>query len=319
MAPASRPRIYVSNEQSGDVSVVDPLSGQVVSTIPVGKRPRGIRLSHDGKLLFVAVTGSSAAPPGQGERETVDPSADGIAVVDLASGRKVRVLESGNDPEAFDLSPDGRTLYVSDEAAGTLGVVDIAHGKLVRTVPVGEEPEGVRVTPDGSQVYVTCEGSQQVVVVGLPNGDVLAKIRTGPRPRGVIFTPDGSWAFVTNEQGHGMTVIDPRTLTAVKDIPIDLPRVKPMGLALAPDGRTLYVTGGRGGTVSWVDVASMGLQKTVEHLGARLWGVGVSADGRNLFATDGPANEVVELEAQTGEILRHIAVGRSPWGIAISR
>jgi YVTN family beta-propeller protein len=57
--------VYVSNERSGDVSVIDPKSNEVVETIPVGKRPRGIGVSRDGKLVYVALSGSPITPPGQ--------------------------------------------------------------------------------------------------------------------------------------------------------------------------------------------------------------------------------------------------------------
>src|SRR4051812_40170852 len=85
---AGGPRAYVSNEAAGTVSVIDPEDGAVVATIPVGRRPRGMRLSPDGRTLYVALSGSPAVPPGGAERDDVRPapdrSADGIAVVDLA-------------------------------------------------------------------------------------------------------------------------------------------------------------------------------------------------------------------------------------------
>src|SRR4051794_15113599 len=37
--------IYVSNERSGDVTVIDGANNAVLSTLPVGKRPRGIHCS----------------------------------------------------------------------------------------------------------------------------------------------------------------------------------------------------------------------------------------------------------------------------------
>src|ERR671925_76858 len=60
-------RLFVTNEQGGDISVVDVAGQRVVATIPVGKRPRGIRLSPDGTTLFVALSGSPIAPPGVDE------------------------------------------------------------------------------------------------------------------------------------------------------------------------------------------------------------------------------------------------------------
>src|SRR5262249_55879376 len=54
-APAGAAMAYVSNEKSNTVSVLDTDSWQVVRTIKVGQRPRGITVTHDGKFVLVAV------------------------------------------------------------------------------------------------------------------------------------------------------------------------------------------------------------------------------------------------------------------------
>ena len=52
--PAGAFTAYVSNEKSNTVSVIDTDKFQVVKTIKVGQRPRGIELTKDGKFLLVA-------------------------------------------------------------------------------------------------------------------------------------------------------------------------------------------------------------------------------------------------------------------------
>ena len=98
--------------------------------------------------MFVALSGSPKCPPtmpdAECEKLKADKSKDGIAVVDAASRKVTRVLPGGSDPEAFDISLDGGTLFVSNEDAGTASIVDVASGKIRATVPVGKEPEGVR-------------------------------------------------------------------------------------------------------------------------------------------------------------------------------
>ena len=49
-------------------------------------------------------------------------------VVDLETGELVRTYPSGQDPEAFDLSHDGRTLYVSNEETAEMSVLDLEGG-----------------------------------------------------------------------------------------------------------------------------------------------------------------------------------------------
>jgi YVTN family beta-propeller protein len=62
-AESSAPRIYVTNEVSGDLSVIDSGTRKVIATVPLGKRPRGIHTSADQKTLYVALSGSPISGP----------------------------------------------------------------------------------------------------------------------------------------------------------------------------------------------------------------------------------------------------------------
>src|SRR5438067_13148536 len=56
--------IYVTNEQGGDLTIVNGGTNAPAGTIVLGKRPRGIKLSPDRTQLFVALSGSPIAGPG---------------------------------------------------------------------------------------------------------------------------------------------------------------------------------------------------------------------------------------------------------------
>ena len=75
---------FVSNEKSGDVTVIDGTSDAVVGTFAVGKRPRGIHATPDGKRIFVTLSGSPRmAPRVDTERAAADKTADGLGVIDV--------------------------------------------------------------------------------------------------------------------------------------------------------------------------------------------------------------------------------------------
>ena len=160
----------------------------VVGTVPTCKRPRHMqRLPGSGRMLV------ACGDSGQAD------------VIDLATRKSVARLPLGNDPEAFDLSLDGRTLYVSNEDDSALSFIDVASGKRLKSVPVGEEPEGVKVSPDGKRVYVTSEVANTVHVIDTASGEVLKNITVAKRPRRLAFTPDGAELWVTNELGSSAT------------------------------------------------------------------------------------------------------------------
>src|SRR5437868_5940798 len=50
--------IFVSNERSADVTIIDGTTSSVVATVPAGKRPRGIHVSPDGRRIYLVLSGS---------------------------------------------------------------------------------------------------------------------------------------------------------------------------------------------------------------------------------------------------------------------
>src|SRR5689334_824566 len=150
--------VYISNEASGDLTIIDPVKMEATGTVPIGKRARGIHPSPDGKLIYIALSGSPFAPPGVDESTLPPPdkSADGIGVYDIAENKFLRKVPGGSDPEQFAVGKDG-ILYISNEDAAGVSFVDPTKGQVLTTIPTGEEPEGVTLSPDGKNVYSTSE------------------------------------------------------------------------------------------------------------------------------------------------------------------
>ncbi len=314
-------RVYVSDEDGGNVIVLNTSNDAVVARIAVGKRPRGLRVSPDGTRLFVALSGTPKAGPGVDDSQLppADRTADGIGVIDLSSLKLLRVIPGGKDPELFDVTSDGKRLWVSNEDAAEAALVDIEAGQVVRRVPVGKEPEGVGIHPDGKVVYITNEADNSVSVLDIESGKPMTQIATGGRPRSVIFTGDGLRAFIACETTHALTIIDARTHTRSGELDLPGDMVRPMGLVISADGRTLYVSGGRGKTVHVIalDEAGPRLKTTITDAGMRPWGIGVTRSGDRLYTANGPSGDVSVIDTATSAVLRRIAVGGSPWGVAI--
>jgi YVTN family beta-propeller protein len=182
-AAAGSFQVYVSNERGNTITVIDGTTFKALGTFAVGKRPRGIHASPDGKLVYVAVSGTPVEPPPKldakgnpifenkkddddGQSKS-DKAADGVAVIDVATRKVLRKLKVGSDPEEFDLTADGKQLVVSNEDVKTASLIDTASGKLLRIVPIAGEPEGVGIAPDGKHVWLTCETSGDIFSIDL--------------------------------------------------------------------------------------------------------------------------------------------------------
>jgi len=310
---------YVSNEDSGDLTIIAVETNEVVGTIPVGKRPRGVRVSSDGRTVYVALSGSPKCPPTIPdevcEQRIADKSADGIAVIDTVSRALTRVLPGGSDPEQFDINADQTRLYVSNEDSDQASIVDIVSGEVVKTIAVGREPEGVKLSQDGTQFYVTNESDHDVAIVDADTGEVLSKVKVGLRPRDVIFSADNTRAYVSAELGYSVAVIDVVNRSLITNI--QMPEGSfAMGLALSPDNETLYVANGRATTVVKVDLTTNAVVGSVTA-GVRPWGLAITGDGKFLYTANGPSNDVTVIDSTTFTVIATIAAGRSPWGVAI--
>src|SRR5260370_29378296 len=66
-------RIYVTNEKSGDLSVIDGSTLQLIATVPLGKRPRSIHASPDHRFLYITLSGSPLAAPRQDKSKLPPP------------------------------------------------------------------------------------------------------------------------------------------------------------------------------------------------------------------------------------------------------
>ena len=86
---------YVTNEKDDTISVIDTETDEVIKTIDVGERPRGVTLSHDFKHLYICASDS-----------------DAVQVMDINTDNILHELPSGEDPEQFALHPDNRHLYI---------------------------------------------------------------------------------------------------------------------------------------------------------------------------------------------------------------
>ena len=334
-AAAQNYQVWVSNEKSGDVTIIDGSSLQVIGTVTVGKRPRGIHTSPDGRTVYVALSGTPIeAPPeldaagnpifkkGHGKDDdddddnvVSDKSADGIGVINVSSRQLTGKIKVGSDPEEFTLSPDGRKIYVSNEDVKTASIVDIAAAKVEHIILVGQEPEGVAVTPDGNHIYVTCETGGDIMVFDAHNFKTVAHFNVPPRPRSVDFLSNAPVGFIPSESAGVLNVIDTGANSITRTV--TMPKgSRPMRVRVSPDNTKVYVSDGRAGSVTVLDAHTYSIESTIK-VGKRPWGIVLSPDGRFLYSANGPSNDVSVVDlAQNKEIAR-IKAGDSPWGVTI--
>jgi YVTN family beta-propeller protein len=314
-------RVYVSNEDGHSVTVIDGARGKVIATVPIGKRPRGLKLNADASQLYVAVSGLPKCPPSVPDEECEkmerDLKADGIAVMDTKTLKVLRVLQAGSDPEQFDLSHDGKLLYVANEDTGTMSVVDIASGRVKTRITVGKEPEGVVLSPDGRHVCVTNESDNSITIIDTKTLEAVSTVQVGKRPRDLVFTPDGKLAYATGEFDSSLYRVGMPGGKPVEKVLELGQEARPMTVLMDAPRKRLYVSTGRGGSVAVI--ATEPAVKLLRDIpvGKRPWGIALTPDASLLYTANGPSNDVSVIDTARLAVVAKIPVGQSPWGIVV--
>ena len=189
-------KVLVTNWCSMDLDIVDTAKGEVVTTIPIdGKHPRGIAITPDDKVAFVAVMGS-----------------DKTVRVDLESGKTSDFAATGDGPRHLLVSPDGSKLYISNNGAGTVSEVDATTGKTLREVQVGSEPRSMAISPDGGAIYVGNYGSSTVSKIRTKDFEVVQTEKTDALPIGITYEPTKKRVWVASYGGSIIVFDDSRTV-----------------------------------------------------------------------------------------------------------
>ncbi|MGJ7506665.1 PQQ-dependent catabolism-associated beta-propeller protein [Variovorax sp. GT1P44] len=294
---------YVTSEKDKVVTLIDLATLTVKGTIPTCNRGRHIQLTAD-RLIMLACSESNAAD-----------------VIDPATGKSVRRIPLGDEPEAFDLSPDGKTIYVSNEDEGAVSFVDAMSGKVLKSIKVGKEPEGVKVSADGKTLYVTSEVASLVHVIDVASGTIAKNVKVGKRPRRMAFTPDGKELWVTNELDASVSIIDTATRNVVGNLKFEVKGARseditPVGIQISRDGKRAFVALGRANHVAFVDVP----QRKVTNLvlvGKRAWNVTLDKAEARLYVVNGLSDDVTVVDVAAAKPIKSIPVGRVPYGLVV--
>lgn len=183
-------------EFGGSVTKIDLAARQVVETVnlsanfnhpemPKAKQgmPQDIRISPDGKTLFVA-----------------DMIANGVHVVDFASFRQTGFIATGVGAHGLYPSRDGKHLYVANRGSnkirgsaggqGGVAVIDFATQKVQATwvVPGGGSPDMGNVSADGKYLWLSGRYDNEIYRFDTANGAV-DKVKVGREPHGLTVWP----------------------------------------------------------------------------------------------------------------------------------
>jgi YVTN family beta-propeller protein len=263
---------------------------------------KGIQFTPDGKTVVASNIGGALDLFQLNEQGTI-------------ASRDQILLKDGDTyliPSGLELTPDGKSVFVTLCISNELAEVNLAEKKILRRIPVGNMPFDVCLA--GKRAYVSNLGG------ALP----AAGDTTGPSGSGKPVKVDPV-RFIASE--GTVSVVDLEKGAEEKQIEVGL---HPSGMAYSDVTRQLFVANANSDTVSVIDTEKLEVISTISTrphqdliFGSAPNDLALSEDGSRLYVSNGTNNAVAVIEllkpsSQGGSrILGFIPTGWYPAGIAI--
>ena len=147
VTPNSR-SAFITNKESGTLSVIDGRSLALVKDIKVGPIPISLAFSALSQAVYVASEGDGT-----------------LSVINSARFETLTKLTTAPGLRLISVSPDGRYGFAVNQSSNVVYVFDLATHRLAHTVPVGPKPDQITFTQQFA--YIRSAGSEFVTMINL--------------------------------------------------------------------------------------------------------------------------------------------------------
>ncbi len=167
-------QLIVTNEADNTVTVHSIKTGKLLKTIKThkyGDRPRGIKVSPDGKTYLTTLEYGNK-----------------FLVMDK-NFKVVRAVDTGAAPYGIAYDKKGERIFVAANKAKALEVYSAKTYEKIKDIPTGNRCWHFSFTPDDKQVLMSCGKSNALFVIDAEKLDVIKQIEVRNMPWGVITYP----------------------------------------------------------------------------------------------------------------------------------
>jgi len=338
--------VYVTNEGSNNVSVINRQSGEIVATILVGKKPRGIAASRTKEHVRVYVANS-----GSNSISVIDPTTNKVEVE--------IPIRFGREPEGIVVvspSPEKEMIFVTNYGSNNVSVIDVSTYQEIDKVNVGEGPIAVAADPLADNlsatrflsfndlndlrgyrekffnVYVANRNSRDVSVIRMDNlnkrPDQVFNLNVEWSPIALTVDYQRAKVYVANYNYENLSVIDimqivrgnkTGAVSAVTNVGRSV-----TGIIAEPELDRIYLLKEQPGEITIIRPFSeaFGSQRTTVSPVVGSIGVGslprsfiLDTDGRKIYVVNRGSDNVSVIDKTTRREEKTIPVGKKPYGI----
>src|SRR5271154_6091990 len=192
-------RIITTNVSSGTVSIIDKTMRAA--------NPWGAPPNIKGQRQGPQPGGPQGPPPGGPPPGPPTPDWNET------------VVKVGNGSEGFDISPDGKEVWVANAQDGTISIVDPEAKTVTQTLAADVQGANrLKFTLDGKLVLVSSLGGSDLTIIDAATRKTVKRLPIGSGAAGILIEPGGARAFVAFTPDDYIAGIDLKTLTVAGKI-----------------------------------------------------------------------------------------------------
>jgi YVTN family beta-propeller protein len=218
-------KAWFTAEGAKAIGSYDPATKSVDWILGTGQnRTHMIYVSPDMKWIAttnvssgtVSIIEKVTSGPDRGGPPPGAPRSSGGPMIPFRADWNETVIRVGNGSEGFDVSPDGKEIWVANAQDGTVSIIDVA-GKQVRETLAADVGGANRLkfTLDGKLALVSSLRSADVTVIDTATHKTVRKIAVGHGAAGILMEPGGARAFVACSPDGYVAVIDLHSMKVV--------------------------------------------------------------------------------------------------------
>lgn len=309
----SKDRVYLSDQTSNTISVVDPATEKLLGVIRLGMAvPGNLSALYTGQLL---VHGMGYSPDHR-TLVAVSVGSNSVTFIDTQTNRVKHVAYVGRSPHEAMFTPDGKEVWVTIRGENYIQVLDGSSYAPTRRITVPNGPGMTIFSPDGEYGYVCSSFNPETTVINTKTHAVVARVKqASPFCPDLAATPDGKQVWLTLKDIGKTQVFNakpPFNTIALLDTGAITNHVN---IVRNARGQFAYVTIGG---LNQVKVFTTGdrpeLIATIP-VGDLPHGIWPSGDGSRVYVGLENANAVTAIDTLSNKVVATIATGQSPQGM----
>ena len=292
--------VYVANEQSSNISVIDKVSKHVVYNVLVGTEPYALGADQRRRRLHI------------GDRK------DGVLYeMDMVENRLVKATEIDYVDEPVHIEPVGEEdmLMVVNYGSNSVYIMDSFSSRIMETIDVSEDPVDAVYSSLYNLGFVLSKRWGILSVLDFSTRPVMVDttFRVEREPMGLAIDDTEEWLFISSSGSIDLTVFEIRRMGVESTVTVGLGAGD---LAFDPSGRRLYICMMNTNEILCVDPFT-GVMSFRVPLPSTPGKIMFENDEKQVYVTVPEHNAVAVIDPMTQRIEHWIETGHSPSAIAI--